>query len=147
MSTSKKRLEYIASIDASMHRIGRVLATQGCSVLSKSHTFSPQQWFVISLLFEKEEVTIKDVAQYIQCSSSAATQLINGLVKKKCVIRKKNIEDKRSTYLVLSAQMKKDITVLKQQKLKTMSELFHFLNDKDIKQFAYITQKLVSSLS
>ncbi len=140
------RLEHIATIDASMHRIGRVLAAKSGVTLKQVNMYTPSQWCALAFLYEHPDLTIKDIAKHMHCSSSAATQIVDGLVEKKSVQRKVHPKDKRSTCLCLSQTMKRDMQRLHKQKLQNLSKLFYSLTDAEVAQFAQTTQKLVLSL-
>ncbi len=141
------RLEHIAIIDASLHRIGRVLTAKSGVTLKQVNMYTPSQWCALAFLYEHPDLTIKDIAKHMHCSSSAATQIVDGLVDKKSVERKVHPKDKRSTCLCLSKTMKRDMQRLHKQKLQNLSQLFYSLTDAEVAQFAQTTQKLVLSLS
>lgn len=142
-----ERLGHISIIDASMHHIGRVLAAQSGVMLKQANMYTPSQWCVLAFLYEHPDLSIKDIAKHMHCSSSAATQMVDGLVEKKSVQRKVHPKDKRSICLSLSPAMKRDMQRLHKQKLQHLSQLFHSLSDAEVAQFAKTTQKLVLSLS
>jgi DNA-binding MarR family transcriptional regulator len=142
-----ERLEHISIIDTSMHRIGRVLAAKSGVTLKQANMYTPSQWCALAFLYEHPDLTIKDIAKHMHCSSSAATQIVDVLVEKKSIQRKVHPKDKRSTCLSLSVSMKRDMQRLHKQKLQHLSQLFHSLSDAEVAQFAKTTQKLVLSLS
>jgi DNA-binding MarR family transcriptional regulator len=89
-------------------------------------------------------VTVKDIAQRFSMTSSAATQLINGLVNSRLLMRTTDMKDRRKSVLALTTQGKKMLTKARAYRLKRMTEMLKALTDKDLKQFIRLQEKIVS---
>lgn len=141
-----QRNTHILTIDTSFHRIARAMSVRHAVSSKTVDAYTPSQWCLIGFLYETPDATVKDVAQHLRCSSSAATQIVDGLVEKRCVMRKPHSTDKRSTCVSLVPRMRKNIEKLHAQKITFLKDIFTPLSDKEIEQFAHSIQKIVTSL-
>jgi len=88
------------------------------------------------------EHTVKDVAKALGASSSAATQLIDGLVENGYVLRKGSVRDRRTVALVLSTKTKKHVEKMRGEVAKQFLTLFEALNDREFDQFMLLHKKI-----
>ena len=107
---------------------------------------TPSQWLAVSAIGEGAR-TVKAVAAELSVSSSAATQLIDGLVKAGYVIRSQAKEDKRETELALSKDSEAGIKKVKQQKMDQFEKVFSVLTEKELREFAALMKKLSANLT
>jgi DNA-binding MarR family transcriptional regulator len=107
-------------------------------------TFS--EWRVLEVVNQKEGSTIKDIHTALGITSSAATQLVNNLVRKKYVLRKAHKEDRRASSIMLSSHMKKSLSALMEQNFKKMQELFDALSDEEFITFTQLHHKIITSI-
>ncbi len=80
-------------------------------------------------------------------SSSAATQLVDGLVQGGYVTRQEDPQDRRSVQLELSPNGKKHITATKEKRVNEMAEIFDALTDHELEEFVRLHKKLTSRFS
>lgn len=104
---------------------------------------TPSQWGVFMFIEERGESTIKDVAKALGITSSAATQLVDGLVSSGYVNRKTDEEDRRAVALTLSKKTKEHVNKMKKQGLQKFLTLFKVLNDKEFNQYLELNKKIV----
>src|SRR3989338_7062018 len=88
-----QRNKYTHDIFHSFMLIKRKMLEDG-SVLNRD-MLPPSQWVVLFLISEHEEMTTKEIAQLLGMTSSAVTQLVNGLVKKQYLERQDASHDRR----------------------------------------------------
>lgn len=91
------------------------------------------------------ESTVKAISQLFKTTSSAATQLVDGLVRNGYIVRKTSSEDRRVVLLTLSKKSKDRIAQMKKQVLQKLLTLFKVLNDKEFEQYLALNKKLVSA--
>lgn len=103
---------------------------------------TPSQAFVLRFVAKTNSANVKAVTRALNISSSAATQLVDGLVGKGYLVRKENPEDRRSITLSLSEKAKKLFKEFKEQGLQKMMEIFKVLTDEELDQFAVLNKKL-----
>lgn len=105
------------------------------------------QLFVLAIVEAHPTIGIKEIANKINSSSSAATQLVDGLVASGYVLRKSNAKDRRALQLELSAKGRKHITELKKRGMKTMITLFNALNDKELALYLKLHKKILTKIT
>lgn len=135
--------EQIAEIFRGMMTLKRALMFK---LPDSAPTITPSQWLAVSAIGEGAR-TVKAVAAELKVSSSAATQLVDGLVKAGYVIRTPGKEDKRETELSLSKDSEAGIKEIKKQKMAQFEKIFSTLSEKELTEFAVLMKKLSDSIN
>ncbi len=112
----------------------------------KQMAITPSQACVLRFVAENPSANVKAIAQTMNISSSAATQLISNLVEKNYLLRKVSPKDRRVISLSLSAKTNKLFKEFKAQGLKKMTELFSALTDEELAQYAALNEKIANSI-
>lgn len=115
-------------------------------VFPKENTITPAQGFVLHFIAKSRESSVKDIAEKMRITSSAATQLSDALVKNGLLERRENAADRRAVSLTLSAAGKKKIAYMKEKGMKKMEELFSPLSDTEMETYLKLNQKIVENL-
>ncbi len=105
------------------------------------------QWGVLRIVAQKDHVSIKDIAHQLSITSSAATQLVDGLVEHGHLKRKNNPDDRRSQLMELSAKTKKQMHLLRKSHLKRIADTFSALDDKELEEYSRLSAKIVQYFS
>lgn len=108
---------------------------------------TPSQLRVLMVLEERNGSSLKEIAQTLGITSSAATQLVDGLVVNGYVIRKEDPMDRRKMTITISDKSKKQIEKMKQQGISQFLELFEALSDEEFDQFLSLHMKVVESFA
>ena len=143
MTNRKQKVEELMESFRTLRR-SMTLHSAGTSKLPR---ITPSQWGVLMMIEAKGKCTVKDVAHSLGISSSAATQLIDGLVKSGYVMRKAHAEDRRSVTLTLSQKSKKRVEKMKADGIKRMLQFFKALSDAEFDQFIRLNKKIVERFS
>jgi DNA-binding MarR family transcriptional regulator len=109
-------------------------------------TVTPSQWLAVSAIADGAR-TVKDVAGGLKISSSAATQLIDGLVKCGYVLRSPGKDDKRETELTLSKESEVRIKEIRKQKMAQFEKILSALSERELDEFAQLMKKLSDSIT
>ena len=112
---------------------------------SKEISITPSQGFVLQVVAHGP-CSVKDVAKALHITSSAVTQLIDGLVEKGYLLRQEHQADRRVSSLSLSPKAKKLFAQFKSQSHHRIMQLFNVLTDTELKQYAALNKKIVDSL-
>jgi len=112
----------------------------------KMPRITPSQWGVLMFIEQQGKSTVKDVAKMFGITSSAATQLIDGLVISGYVVRKTFEKDKRMVILTLSRKTLTQVDKMKKEGLRKFLELFKILSDKEFNQYILLNRKIVDKL-
>ena len=142
----KNRKNKIKDLLESLGSLRRHMAF--CSADSgKMPRITPSQWNALMMIEHYGESALKDVAKALGVTSSAATQLIDGLVASGYVIRKTYAKDRRAVTLTLSKTTKAQVDKMKKEGLKKFLTFFEVLNDKEFDQYILLNKKIVERLS
>jgi DNA-binding MarR family transcriptional regulator len=108
----------------------------------------PSQWLALKTVYLSEGgAGIKDIAQALSVSSSAATQTVNALQKKGYVRRRDDPRDRRNVRLTLSPMARRAIAAMRSRAVAQMSRVFDSLTDAEFARYRSLTRKIASRLS
>jgi DNA-binding MarR family transcriptional regulator len=127
----------------SFHAIRNITKTRSLHLDHQNH-ITHSQWFVLTLIEHSKKTNIKEIAEALEMSSSAATQLVDVLVQAELVLRQEDPEDRRSVQLELSPKGKKHIAATKEKRISEMAEVFDTLTDSELKEFVRLHKKITS---
>jgi DNA-binding MarR family transcriptional regulator len=139
MTSRKQKVEALLS---DLQSLRRTMASRmaGSSTIPQ---VTPSQWGVLMLLEQRGSCTVKDVATSLGISSSAATQLVDGLVASGYLTRKADATDRRAVVLSLSKKSKTQVERMKKHALQRFLKIFEVLNDAEFNQYFALNKKLV----
>ena len=118
----------------------------GKVIAEYKNNITNSQWFVLCIIDEDSAFGIKHISKMLSISSSAATQLVNGLEKKGYVIRATNRQDRRGLNLTLSKQGKKQIMVIRKRHMQMVEDLFKPLSNEDLHQYLKLQIKILEQI-
>ncbi len=104
---------------------------------------SHSQMGVLFVVSHHGPITIKELSQFFGMTSSAATQLVNELVRNNYLARKEDSIDRRKIKLILTAKAKKSMADIKKYRIKKIIKMFEPLTDKELSQLLKIQEKIV----
>lgn len=135
--------------DLSLMRRKMMQSREHCPVGHKSLSQHPThaQMGILFMLEHKGMLSLKDIASHMQTTSSAATQLTNGLVEAGYIARKEDGEDRRKTSLSLTAEGKKKIGEMKKAHIEHFTKILSPLTDDELKQWQTIQHKIINGLN
>lgn len=143
MTIRKKQVEELMESFQSLRR-SVTFRPLGSSLIPR---ITPSQWGVLMIIGQRGGCTVKDVAKALGISSSAATQLIDGLVTSGYVMRKTDSKDRRVVLVSLSTKSKAHMEKMKKQMLKKFLQFFDALNDKEFDQYVLLSKKITNRFS
>ncbi len=142
MTNRKQKVEELME---RIHAMKRQM-TIGASSCTKMPRITPAQWGVVVLIEQRNGSTVKDIATALGVTSSAATQLVDGLVASGYVTRKQDPKDRRRVTLMLSVETKRHVSQMKEQVSKRLLKFFKILDDKEFDQYIRLNEKLSRAL-
>ena len=140
MSTRSQLIEELLH---SFHAIRNITKAKSLHLDHQNH-ITHSQWFVLTLIEHSKKTNIKEIAETLEMSSSAATQLVDVLVQAQLVLRQEDPEDRRSVQLELSPKGKTHIAATKEKRISEMAEVFDTLTDSELKEFVRLHKKITS---
>jgi DNA-binding MarR family transcriptional regulator len=139
MSNRKQKIEnFLKDLQSLKHAMAFRMAGP-----AKIPRITPSQWGVLMIIKESVESTVKDVAKSLGITSSAATQLVDGLVKSGYLIRKTSTLDRRIVKLTLSKKTKTQVDKMKKQGIQKFLKIFEVLSDEEFDQYLALSKKIV----
>ena len=102
------------------------------------------QWFVLGIIELGKNASIKDIAKMLGMTSSAATQLVDGLVQSGYVLRQDNPKDRRAVQLALAAKGVKQFAAMKEERMNEMARLFEALSESELQTYLRLHKKITS---
>jgi len=139
MLDRKRKIEELLTDFQALRRAMALKSTKSASL----PRVTPSQWGVLTLIEQREKSTVKEISQALGVTSSAATQLVEGLVTSGYLVRKTSAEDRRNVILTLSKKSKKHIDGMKKHALQRFLKIFEALTDKEFEQYFALNKKIV----
>ena len=129
------------------HTVKRVLEIKhgACAVGKPSITNA--QWLALDVISRCKEASIKDIYTALGVTSSAATQVVNDLVKMGLVSKKVSATDARVAVVSLTPKTKRMLVALRTTMLQNMAGLFSVLTKEEFETYRALHAKLVRALS
>ncbi len=137
------RNQLIEELLHSFHAIRNITKNRSLHLGHQDH-ITHSQWFVLTMIEHLKKTNIKEIAETLEMSSSAATQLVDVLVQIGLVIRQEDPEDRRSVQLELSPKGEKHIAATKEKRISEMAGIFDPLTDKELEEFVSLHKKITS---
>ncbi len=139
------RREIIQNIFENMGAMRRNLAGQNKGRGSRCLP-THAQIGILFAIFRDGPQSVKNISAKFVMTSSAATQLVNGLEKDGLLTRKIDKADRRKTRLELTAKGRKNIDSIRKQRHETMSKILGVLNTGELLQLKRIQDKIVERI-
>jgi DNA-binding MarR family transcriptional regulator len=105
---------------------------------------APSQWLVLHQVGHQNGIGVKELAASLGITSSAATQLVDSLVKKGLLIRQPSEEDRRALRLSLPEESRKRIDTMMAHRLERMVDIFGVLDDVEFQNFLDLINKVIA---
>ncbi len=126
--------------DGFAHKFGGRFGALGAGKFGRGH---------LDLFFrlkkEKDGVSVKEIAESLNITSGAVTQMVDRAVEMGIVTRQENPDDRRSQRVKLSEKAQDRIKAFRQGFLERLGPKFASLTDKEISQLTNLLGKINSS--
>lgn len=136
------RKEKIINIFENFYKIRQKIASAMNLPLNEM-PLTLSQWQVLSHVRKSKSINVKDLAGLLDVTSSAATQIVDGLVSKGLLKRKRSNIDRRVQEIALPV---KALAHMKKRFQKT-SHIFDILDDSELIDYCSLTAKLAGKNS
>ena len=141
----ENRKKIVEEITEALYSIRRKIASEMHHVSNEMQITHPQ-WIVLHHVKKSGMINIKDLANLLEITSSAATQIVDGLVKKEFLLRKRNKEDRRILNIELSDKAINKFNSIKSASFNTLSALFDVLDDEELQKYRDLNNKIASRI-
>jgi len=133
----KNRRRLIETIFENFYTIRQKIASElNLSIDEMQLTYS--QWLVLNLVRKNKSINIKDLAGLLDITSSAGTQIVDGLVNKGLLSRKRSKADRRVLEITLSTRSVNQL----QKGMEKISPIFNVLDDDELLKYCELISKI-----
>jgi DNA-binding MarR family transcriptional regulator len=139
MDRRKAAQEFFQEIDT-LRRLGAARIERGGSLPT------PARMAVLCVIAERGPSGIKAIAEKFGMTSSAVTQLVNGLVDDGLLARAGDAGDKRKTILEMTAAGRAALTKIHRAREKLAGTMFEALTDSELDSLRVIHRKMIDHL-
>lgn len=139
-----KREEDIKEILNSFHAIKKIIISESRQSPGRCR-LTHSQALALDVIAHNENISIKKIADFFRISSSAATQLVDSLVKIGFTIREQDENDRRQLRIRLSGKAHKYVGKLREKGTVYMTRLFAGLSDSELSMYKELNNKIISS--
>lgn len=108
----------------------------------QAYNLNSSEFAVLELLYHKGPKTMQEIKERILIANSSTTYTLDKLCQKKLVERRTNLEDKRITQVYLLSEGEKLIASSFPKHAEMLTQLFHNLEDDEIKTLNNLLKKL-----
>lgn len=113
----------------------------------RTHRLPSSQWFAMGVIMRKKDTTVRDIRETLSITSSAATQLVNQLVKGGYVEKRPDPHDRRSQHISLSPKAHTVMSSMKAAMLAQITDVFSVLPESEFETFAELHRKITRAIT
>lgn len=139
---SKNREELLQALIEKMLGVVKSVHTGEGFPFGEFKLSRPQVMLLFFIAKKKEGVSVKELAIFLNVTSGAITQFIDILFKKGLVTREEDLKDRRILRIKLTQFAKNKLAAFKKNYYKAICPIFDGLNEKEIKQFLSLFNKI-----
>ncbi len=142
---TQSRKEKIQEMFEGFMSLQKALGTRKDSFFQK-YDLNRSQVHILYAIAQGKELTVKDVASKMGITSSAATQMIEGLVIAGFIQRSHDKKDRRIVHINFSDNGKKKFETFKKNHMERIAKTFETISDKELDAMITIPRKVLNNL-
>lgn len=143
---SNTRRELLQSLVEKMVSIMRLVHAGHGFRFSEFRLAPPQVRILFYIAKQEEEVAVKDLAEMLNVTPGAVTQLVDTLVEMDLVRRGEDARDRRVIRIKLTELARSKLEEFRKDYLKTASRVFDILSDAEIQELVRLLAKVDTRL-
>lgn len=137
------RQKLMSDIFENICSLARIIHTRDAHSLPSGMP-TQSQIRILFMISHQGPQNVKQIAKRFEFTPSAATQLINNLVKDKLLTRKEDALDRRKIYIDLTNKGKKILKQAHKLHFEKIKKMFKPLSDKELIQLKNIYSKIIN---
>jgi DNA-binding MarR family transcriptional regulator len=106
----------------------------------------PQVRMLFFIARQNEEVALKDLAEMLDVTPGAVTQVVDGLVDMNLVRREEDVKDRRIIRIKLTELARSKLEEFREGYLASANQVFDILSDAEIKELVRLLDKVDNHL-
>lgn len=107
---------------------------------------TPEQFLLIDLLWNQGPMSQQSMADKMQKDKNSVTKLVDALETKGLVVRKKNMDDRRSNLLVLTRKAEEMKESAKEKGISVLDRMLEGISEDELKAFLSTLSKLNANM-
>jgi DNA-binding MarR family transcriptional regulator len=143
---NKLKLERRNQIDEILQSFYTIKNRLKTDFISEKNQVTSSQLMVMRMVYKNDGIGIKELSNTMGISSSAVTQLVDGLVKSGYLVREGSLEDRRALKLRISGKTKKILDSMKTRSLGKVYLLFDVLSDEELQIYHNLSKKVAGKI-
>lgn len=139
----QNKREHILKLDNLIQTIGRESNHLFMSILPNNIT--PAQFFLLKIIVNAKDCKAKDIANILEISPAAATNMLERLYKNNLIERIRSDEDRRIVQIKLSQAGEELFKTINQKRLDILEQLFERVSEEELMHATNIFSKILST--
>ena len=107
---------------------------------------TPEQFMLIDLLWNHGSMSQQQLADMMQKDKNSVTKLVDAIERKGFVVRKQNVNDRRSNTLILTEKANQLKPGAKQKGITILDEMLSGISEDELKSFLQTLHKLNANM-
>lgn len=112
----------------------------------KDFELTPQQMTVMRYLGHKKEMTVSEICEVMSLTKGTVSGILNRMDKQGYIIKKKDEEDKRNTYISFTEEGKKTAREVMKHFNGAYEKVFINIEEKQLDEFKKILEEIVHKI-
>lgn len=108
---------------------------------------TPEQFMLIDLLWNQGEMSQQQLADQLQKDKNSVTKLVDAIERKGFVVRKQNLNDRRSNTLVLTEKAEILKPGAKEKGISILDQMLEGIDERELRSFLATLHKLNQNMS
>ncbi|HWI51991.1 MAG TPA: MarR family transcriptional regulator [Symbiobacteriaceae bacterium] len=135
---------YVARLEAAVDRFGRYMTSAASRHLAEvpGPMLSGSQRVVLRALVDNGPQQVTEVANHLNVTLSAATGLVDRLVKAKLVTRDRDQKDRRVVWVKVTPEGEQAVKAAEQRRRAVLGQLVHHLSETDLYTLCSILERI-----
>ena len=103
---------------------------------------TPEQFMLIDLLWNQGEMSQQQLADQLQKDKNSVTKLVDAIERKGFVVRRQNLQDRRSNTLVITEKANQLKPGAKQKGISILDQMLEGISEEELRNFLDTLRKL-----
>lgn len=108
---------------------------------------TPEQFMLIDLLWNQGEMSQQQLADQLQKDKNSVTKLVDAIERKGFVVRRQNLNDRRSNTLVLTEKAEILKPGAKEKGISILDQMLEGIDEQELRSFLATLHKLNQNMS
>jgi DNA-binding MarR family transcriptional regulator len=141
--SKQSRIQLVEELGSSLETLRKKLSPSEEELQNSNFTQSQSRVMLLVLIHSfKNGISIKDLAEQLDISSSGASQLVDGLIDSNMLIRKEDPDDRRKILIKPTSKARKSIIEFKESMVVRLNKQTNNLSVVELNQLISLLNKI-----